>query len=169
MEAVAADGQLCPADDCREQLTRILNNSEFNAPEREHRFLSYIVEETLSGRSDRIKAYTIGVEVFGRATTFNPQLDPIVRIEAAHLRRALERYYLTDGQADSIVITIPKGGYVPTFSRRTDKVPARFPSPAATAMNLSRAFLVEPGEVLWRCLRPSSQVARALSSPHGFW
>ncbi|TIS73609.1 MAG: hypothetical protein E5W94_27415, partial [Mesorhizobium sp.] len=54
--------------------------------------------------------------MFGRDMSFDPQTDPIVRIEAGHLRRGLERYYLTVGQADPILITIPKGGYVPTFS-----------------------------------------------------
>ena len=70
----------------------------------------------MAGRGDRIKAYSIAVEVFGRGVSFDPQTDPIVRIEAGHLRRALERYYLTAGHADPILITIPKGGYVPTFS-----------------------------------------------------
>ena len=31
------------------------------------------------------------------------------------LRRDLEHYYLTDGRADPIRITIPKGRYVPAF------------------------------------------------------
>ncbi|MGH6709893.1 MAG: tetratricopeptide repeat protein [Bradyrhizobium sp.] len=114
----ATTWQDCPAGLCREQLDRILSSSDFSASERERRFLSYVGEEALSGRGARIKAYSIGVEVFGRGETFNPQLDPIVRIGAGHLRRALERYYLTAGQADPILITIPKGGYVPEFSLR---------------------------------------------------
>ena len=43
--------------------------------------LGYVVTESLSGRADRIKAYTIAVEVFGRSGTFDPQSDPVVRIE----------------------------------------------------------------------------------------
>ena len=73
--------------------------------------------ETLSGRADRIKAYSIAVEVFGRGASFDPQSDPVVRIEAGRVRRALERYYLTAGSSDPIAITIPKGSYVPVFSR----------------------------------------------------
>ncbi|WP_172751280.1 hypothetical protein [Ensifer sp. LCM 4579] len=46
-------------------------------------------------------------------------MDPVVRIEAGRVRRALERYYLVAGQADQLVITIPKGGYVPAFAWRT--------------------------------------------------
>jgi len=100
------------ADACRLQLGRILSSSDFEATEREHRFLKYVVDESLAGRGERIKAYSIATEVFGRDEFFNPQSDPIVRIEAGHLRRALERYYLTSGQGDPVLIQIPKGGYV---------------------------------------------------------
>ncbi|WP_419695546.1 hypothetical protein ACN2CC_03100 [Mesorhizobium muleiense] len=104
---------------CRAQLGRILKSSDFEATERERRFLSYVVEETLAARANRIKAYSVAVEVFGRDASFDPQNDPIVRVEAGHLRRSLDRYYLKAGQSDPIVITIPKGGYVPTFAHRS--------------------------------------------------
>jgi TolB-like protein len=77
--------------------------------------LQFIVEETLSGRSDRLKGYSIGTIVFGRDEAFDPQLDPIVRIEASRLRRTLQHYYLTAGRDDPVGITIPKGAYVPIF------------------------------------------------------
>lgn len=108
-----------PIDACRAQLALILDSKDFDATGRERRFLSHVVEEALSGRGDRIKAYSIAVEVFGRGEAFDPQTDPIVRIEAGHLRRALERYYLTAGHTDPILITIPKGGYVPVFLLRS--------------------------------------------------
>lgn len=103
---------------CRAQLARIRHSADFDATDREHRFLQYIVEETLAGRGARIKAYSVAVEVFGRDSTFDPQNDPIVRIAASHLRRSLERYYLTSGKSDPIAISIPKGGYVPIFSEQ---------------------------------------------------
>jgi TolB-like protein len=73
------------------------------------------MEETLAGRADRIKGYSIAVEVFKRSEGFT-QDDPVVRIEAGRLRRILERYYLIAGQKDPIRIDIPKGGYVPAIS-----------------------------------------------------
>ncbi|MGK9286652.1 hypothetical protein [Sinorhizobium meliloti] len=111
-------------EDCRDQLTRILASADFQATDRERRFLSYVVDETLAGRSNLIKAYSIAVEVFDRDTSFDPQADPIVRVAAGQLRRALERYYLTGGLADPILISIPKGGYVATFSLRGTRGPA---------------------------------------------
>jgi adenylate cyclase len=102
------------AEAIRTQVERIVNAKAFDASDRNRRFLRYIVEEKLAGRGDRIKAYNIATEVFQRKASFDPQIDPIVRIEASRLRRALDRYYLAAGQADPIRIAIPTGSYVPT-------------------------------------------------------
>ncbi|CAN7199234.1 adenylate cyclase [Bosea sp. LjRoot9] len=102
----------------RAELDRLFASSEFNVPGRAKKFLRYIVEESLAGRAARIKAYTVGTKVFERDPGFDAQNDPVVRIEAGRLRRALERYYLIAGLTDSIVISIPKGGYVPFFELR---------------------------------------------------
>jgi adenylate cyclase len=111
----AAAAEAASSAAVRVQLDRIIASSEFAAPERLRRFLEYIVEETLAGRADRIKAYTVGVEVFGRDESFDPQADTVVRIEAGRLRRRLEHYYLSAGQEDLVRIEIPKGAYVPLF------------------------------------------------------
>jgi TolB-like protein len=108
-----------PSDEeVREQLRQMLGCSEFNTSDRNRRFLSYVIEETLAGRSDRIKAYNIAVTAFDRSEDFDPLTDPIVRIEATRLRRAVEHYYLTAGKVDRIRIDMPKGSYVATFSYR---------------------------------------------------
>lgn len=99
----------------REQLERILANADFVATDRLRSFLRFVVEETLAGRADRLKGYTIALEVLRRDATFDPQNDPVVRMEAGKLRRRLERYYLGAGRDDPIRIEIPKGTYVPTF------------------------------------------------------
>ena len=87
-------------------LPLLFGRPEFNASERNKRFLSYIVEETLGGRADRIKAYTIALVAFHRSEDFDPMIDPIVRIEASRLRRSLEHYYLTAGRADQVVLAV---------------------------------------------------------------
>jgi hypothetical protein len=103
----------------REALERVLASPGFDASARNRRFLEYLVEETLAGRGDRLKGLTIAIDVFGRdAATFDRESDPVVRIEAAKLRRRLKSYYLTAGQEDPIRIDLPKGTYVPTFERR---------------------------------------------------
>ena len=82
------------SEQVRAHLQRVLASPEFDASGRNRRFLAHVVEEALAGRSARIKAYIIATEVFGRGMDFDPQADPIVRIEAGRLRRSLERYYL---------------------------------------------------------------------------
>lgn len=103
----------------REQLNRIQSSEPFHKSQRRQRFLEYIVEETLAGRGDRLKAYTIAVEVFERPETFDPLVDPVVRIEAGRLRDKLREYYQTAGSCDPICIELPKGGYAPVIARRT--------------------------------------------------
>ncbi|NNU48186.1 adenylate cyclase [Rhizobium sp. WYCCWR 11279] len=103
------------AEDIREQLERVVSSPEFPGVGRAAAFLRYVVSETLEGRGNRIKAYSIAIEVFGRDAGFT-QDDPVVRIEAGRLRRSLERYYLVAGQHDPVRIDIPKGGYIPTFA-----------------------------------------------------
>lgn len=109
-----AGEQPAPAD-VRVELQRIMNSSQFDASERNRRFLEYIVEETLSGRGNRIKAYCIATVVFGRNDSFDPANDPVVRMEARRLRRSLERFYLVEGDSGPVRIALPKGGYVPEF------------------------------------------------------
>jgi hypothetical protein len=78
-------------------------------------FLTFIVDETLPGRGDRLKAYTIATDALGRDAKLDPQADPIVRVEAGRLRRALEQYYTGDGRDDPIIIELPLGGYILEF------------------------------------------------------
>jgi adenylate cyclase len=91
----------------------------FDASKRNKRFLKYVVEETLAGGGNRIKAYNIALAVFDRGDDFDPLTDPIVRIEASRLRRSLEHYYLTAGKQDRVRIDIPKGSYVAVFTHKT--------------------------------------------------
>jgi TolB-like protein len=120
----------------RAQVKRILGCRDFDASERNRRFLEYVVEETIEGRADRIKAYSIATSVFGRNESFDPQQDAIVRIEAGRMRRSLEHYYLTSGLSDPIRISIPVGSYVPSFSLPQGEVDAKqSTSPAQAAQS----------------------------------
>ena len=111
---MAVDNKPTPAA-VRRQLERILQSSEFRGSDKQRNFLSFVVDETLEDRASQLKGYTIAVSVYGRTEKFDPQVDPIVRVEAGRLRRALEHYYLTAGKNDPLRIKIPKGQYVPTF------------------------------------------------------
>ncbi|MBI1237722.1 MAG: hypothetical protein GC199_00105 [Alphaproteobacteria bacterium] len=102
----------------REALGRVLAHPLFADSPRMKHFLEFVVEETLAGRADTLKGYTIGTAVFERGDDFDANSDPIVRVEATRLRRLLKKYYSGDGRADLLEIDLPKGGYVPVFEPR---------------------------------------------------
>ncbi|WP_027668383.1 adenylate cyclase [Rhizobium leguminosarum] len=153
--SIPAEGSAAPissrpapqAHDISEQLERVVSSPEFPGVGRAAAFLRYVVSETLEGRGNRIKAYSIAIEVFGRDPGFT-QDDPVVRIEAGRLRRSLERYYLVAGQHDPVRIDIPKGGYIPTFAW---SCPASVDIGDEDAGETSR-FEVRPGR-WWRARR----------------
>ena len=107
------------AEKIKRQLQLILSSSEFKATQKQRSLLRFVVMETIEGRAQEIKGYTVATQVFGRSSDFDQATNPIVSIQAKNLRQALERYYLTAGRNDSIRIDIPKGTYVPTFHERT--------------------------------------------------
>lgn len=123
------------------QLDLILASPEFKVSDRIRRFLIYVTHETLGGRAERIKAYSVATQVLGRDPNFDVQNDPVVRIEAGRLRRAIERYYLVAGQSDRVLIEIPKGTYIPHFSWRSPRPAneAGRQAPAASAASLPGA------------------------------
>jgi adenylate cyclase len=152
-----------PSDEeVRHELTTLLGCAEFHASERHRRFLTYIVEETLQGRADRIKAYSIAIATFDRSEDFDPLTDPIVRIEASRLRRALEHYYLTSGKSDRIRIDMPKGSYVATF-RYADRVAGEVLDPSAPPS--VEAAAAGQALVSDRALKPPIPVARRTLNP----
>ena len=128
----------------REQLVRILNSGPFHQSQRRQRFLEYLVNETLAGRGERLKGYNVALEVFDRPETFDPTVDPLVRIEAARLREKLREYYGTDGQGDPIHIDLPKGTYTPQIEFRQAASPN--PWPAFTPLSEKASIAVLPFE-----------------------
>lgn len=119
-EPLPGDGPVSGVDpvSVRAALARVLQSEGLAASPQLSNILRFIVEATLEGRSDAIKGYTIAVEALGRDASFDPQADPIVRVEATRLRRALERYYSGLGAGDEIEIVVPRGSYVPQFLPR---------------------------------------------------
>jgi adenylate cyclase len=108
----------------RQQMGKILASTEFQGSALLRAFLQFIVDQTLAGHAEEIKGYTVATQVLGRKADFDGARDPIVRILAGRLRRALERYYWDRGGQDAVRIDVPKGAYVPTFQRMGEKKPA---------------------------------------------
>lgn len=126
----------------REQLDRILKSGTFLRSERRQRFLQYLINETLAGRGDKIKAYAVALAVFDRPETFDPVVDPLVRIEAGRLRDKLREYYEGDGKRDPVRIELPKGGYAPKIEIRLAVRSERTPQPPEPAIEGGHADIV---------------------------
>lgn len=116
-------------------LARLLGWPEIARSPQLANFLTYIVERRLSGDTQSIKAYSIAVDVFGRPSDFDPQADPIVRVQARRLRGLLDQYYRGPGAGDPVRIQLPIGRYVPEFiDSATEPVsPSIDPEPNVTA------------------------------------
>ena len=99
----------------RNALDRVLGSRAFAASPRLAQFLRYVSEAALEDRSDQINEYAVGLDVYERGKDFDPRLDSTVRVEARRLRKALERYYESEGADDPLRIVIPRGGYAPKF------------------------------------------------------
>ena len=100
----------------RSQVKRINESAEFRDSARLQDFLTYIVEESLAGRSGHIKGLTVAQAVYSAGTNFDPESNSIVRVEAGRLRRRLNQYYSTAGRNDPLIISVPKGSYAPAIS-----------------------------------------------------
>ena len=124
-----------------ESLDKLLHSETFAAAPLLRRFLEFLVSSALLDAPSRFKEYSIGIEVFGRDDSFDPRVDPIVRVEARRLRAKLAAYYNTEGLNDLVKIEIPKGHYAPSFV--TSQPPLRASSSAVRA---SRSELRAPSQ-----------------------
>src|SRR6516225_11905869 len=102
-------------EDVRIQLDRILASRALAGSDQLKRLLRLTVDRTISNQSDLLKEYNLGLEVFQRPPDYDPKVDPIVRVQARRLRAKLDEYYAGEGYSDSLVIRLPKGGYMPAF------------------------------------------------------
>jgi hypothetical protein len=117
----------------REELDRVLASPEFRTSKRSQDFLKYVVEHALSGQADLLKERTIGIEVFGRSTDYDPGEDATVRVKAGEVRKRLGLYYADEGAHDPLRIELPLGTYIPEF-RLGEALPAHpEPQPASPA------------------------------------
>lgn len=113
----------------REQLQRLLTHPLFANSKRYPALLAYTVEQTLLGNAAELKERSIGVEVFGRAPSYDANADPVVRITAGEVRKRLTQYYYDPAHRGEMIIELPTGSYVPLF-REAERIPEPERTPA---------------------------------------
>jgi CheY-like chemotaxis protein len=107
-------------EEVKAQLERMLQCRLFKHSPRLSRFFTFTVEQALEGAEQRLKEYSIALEVFGKPETFDPRMDSAVRVAARQLRAKIDLYYLTEGAQDPVLIRYRPGDYIPKFYHRTD-------------------------------------------------
>src|SRR5262249_22702578 len=147
MDARRDTGNPTP-DEVRTALDRVIASEVLRGSAQLIAFFRFVVEATLRSEGHRIKAYAIAVEALGRGEDFDPDVDPIVRVEAGRLWRTLERDYAGGGATDPLLIPIPRGRYVPGIWYRQTAMGARRESFAHIMLclaSLAVKFLSAPG------------------------
>jgi hypothetical protein len=130
-------------DERRSLLLRISSSPQFRRSPKIRDFLTYVVEQTIQGRSDALNEYQIGRAVFGRADDYSPSEDNVVRAHARQLRVKLSEYFAASGKDEPLIVEIPKGTYVPAFSPRVNA-----PAVPSTEEPASRSPLLFPPRIL---------------------
>ena len=103
---------------------RVAASRQFSRAPQLHDILVYICRRALSDPSACIKEHEIGCDALGRRADFNTNEDNIVRVQISHLRKKLDEYFATDGKDEPLLITVPKGAYMPRFEVRVEPAPA---------------------------------------------
>lgn len=96
----------------------ILSSHLFRSKPQMKRLLRYLIKHTLANNKKALQQRSIAVACLGRDKHFDSAKDPIVRIEAARLRKLLDRYYDNENsKPPPYRISLPKGSYQLRFSR----------------------------------------------------
>ncbi len=125
-------------------LERILASRLFEKAQRSQRFLRYIVQAALNDNA--VKEYTLALNVFDRDANYDPSIDATVRVEASRLRNRLREYYAEEGKNDSLIIEMPKGGYVVVFRRHFG---AAAPEPLSISAGITAPVPLRGNRFTW--------------------
>jgi hypothetical protein len=150
----------------REEMTRVLASHEFRSSKRSQDFLRFVVENTLRGSADILKERTIGIEVFGRPTSYDPSDDATVRVKAGEVRKRLGLYYSSQGAANPLRIELPSGTYVPEFHMMAAPRAERPPVEAAPAVAAPGGEPRQPDP--WRTRALWAAVGASMAAAMGF-
>jgi len=168
----------------QQQLERLLASPLFHSSKRYAQFLRFVVGRTLEGRGQDLKERILGIEVFDRSPDYDTNIDPIVRVTAAEIRKRIEQYYHDPKHGQEIRLFLPSGSYAPHFSwpgypnglavspspsanvsgvppqaaaesERAKPVPHRWISARALVPALGLLVLISAAGIWWRATRPT--------------
>lgn len=114
------ESEVLSASEVQRSLAEILQSSPFRSSPQLQKLLKFLVGETLAGRGESLKERNIGVRLFDRCPDYDTNVDPIVRLRVAEVRKRLALFY--QGFGDQVVlITIPSGSFRAVFEPAVQK------------------------------------------------
>jgi hypothetical protein len=117
----------------RAHVRQIVDSSAFRNSRRSQEFLRFIVDRALDGHFDELKERSLGVELFGRAPSYDTGGDSIVRVTARDVRKRLSQFYAESGFDSGFRVELPPGSYIPEFRKVNAALPANV---ATTALEI---------------------------------
>lgn len=106
------------ADERWALVNRIASSQHLKTSPRLREFLFYIAKCAIRDAPEDATEQQIGMRVFGRPAGYNSSEDSIVRTHARLLRQKLAAYFSEEGTHEEIILTVPKGHYLPVFHPR---------------------------------------------------
>src|ERR1700723_2112331 len=100
-----ADPKISGDDAVLRQEVERIQQSGVLGEARLRRLFDYLAEKSLAGQSP--KEIAIAVDVFGKNSDFDVSQDALVRVYIHKLRKALDEYYASSGNASSSELHIP--------------------------------------------------------------
>jgi hypothetical protein len=116
------DTRMTPAE--QQLVQRIFASKHFAFADTLKRIVDYLCRNAAGADSQSIKEYEIAVSAIGRPESFDPKIDPVVRVSMSSIRERLRAYFALEGRGESLELSIPKGRYQAIFSPRVPEAVA---------------------------------------------
>jgi hypothetical protein len=136
--------QALTSEQKRELLQRVLHSPQFSRCSALRAFLSYVTENAIAGNLELIKEQSIGSAALGRGPGYDPTADNIVRVRAHELRHKLEKHFETAGAHEPVIISVPRGTYIPEFRVRAVDAPLTTDAPTVDTSPSEADRVTEP-------------------------
>jgi len=134
-------------------LRRILTSRQFAHADILKGILRFLVAQSADPEAPPPKEYAIAVQAMGRPASFDPRIDPIVRVSLGSVRDRLQSFFGTEGKHETLRLEIPKGQYrvvfsdgprVPHQAKRGESALARFWKPYFSGKAANIIVYTEP-------------------------
>jgi hypothetical protein len=129
---------------CWALVERIAASSQLRRATRLRDLLLFVSRRHLKEGCNQLHEQEIGIEVFGRAATYDTNVDNIVRANVSELRKRIDAYFAYEGKRETLILELPRGSYVPVFSYRPAAPQEEneiIPSPSAAPVEMPQVNL----------------------------